>query len=994
MYWNCHSHFSFKFGTLSPEALLQHAQSLGCRYLALTDIMNTSGIPDFFRLAPKYGIQPIAGIEFRQGNTLRYIGLAKNLDGFEFLCTMLTHHLHTTDELPPLVPDNPDVHVIYPWREDLPLQLPDNALVGIHPIHLRRLPLRKRPDTHRWVIWQPVTFIHDQDYNAHRLMQAMDQNMVLSRMDTGGLQHHASRMVTLEQLHTHYAGVSGIWEQTQRMLEACRVNFEFGVSKNRNTYLGNAADDYQLLLKLARAGAKERYTVVTPDIEARIQKELDIISEKGFIPYFLISRDIVRYAAHRNFFYVGRGSGANSLIAYCLRITDVDPIDLDLYFERFINLYRENPPDFDLDFSWKDRDEVIQFIFERFGPRHTALLATYSTFQAASSVRELGKVFGLPKRDQEALIRGFETQKAPDRMGAIIYKYSHYLHDKPSHLSIHAGGILISQAPINRWTATHMPPKGFSTTQFSMLEAEDLGLYKFDILSQRGLGHIREAVELVEQNRGVRIDIHDIPRFKADERVRELLRHGRTIGCFYVESPAMRSLLRKLKADDYLTLVAASSIIRPGVSKSGMMRNYIRRHTDPEARNEVHPVMADIMPDTYGVMVYQEDVIKVAHFFGGLDLAQADVLRRGMSGKFRNRESFQQVKDAFFRNCAEKGHHPDLIQEVWSQIESFANYSFAKGHSASFAVESYQSMFLKAYYPLEFMCAVINNFGGFYRTEIYIHAARMNGATVEAPCINRSGQATGIQGKTIWLGLIHIGQLKQGVISTVLTERSVHGPFLGLEDFLRRTGTTLNQVIPLIRIGAFRFTGKSKQELLWDAHFILNGTPLPTVHPELFPSPPAEDPTLPALETSYIDEAFDQFELLGFFLVDPFTLIKRPAGTIHTARDLAQHVGKRVRVLGRLVTTKSARTSQGSTMYFGTFLDEQGQWLDTVHFPPHAQRYPFQGQGIYLMVGKVVNDFGALAVEVETMERVHYIHRDDVPMQPVEAAGTGFRGTK
>ena len=277
-------------------------------------------------------------------------------------------------------------------------------------------------------------------------------------------------------------------------------------------------------------------------------------------------------------------------------------------------------------------------------------------------------------------------------MGKLVYLYGEYLKDFPSHLSIHAGGVVIAQKPIYSYTATFRPPKGFPTAQFSMIEAEEIGLYKFDILSQRGLGHIREAVDIVKQNRGDDIDIYDIATFKADPCIAEQLERGHTMGCFYVKSPVMRMLLCKLKANDYLGLVAASSIIRPGVAQSGMMRQYILLHRDPSRRKMMHPMMMNIMHETYGVMVYQEDVIKVAHLFAGLDLGEADVLRRGMSRKYRSREEFDRTKDKFFNNCNRKGYSPALSAEIWRQVESFAGYSFAKGHSASFAVESYQSL--------------------------------------------------------------------------------------------------------------------------------------------------------------------------------------------------------------------------------------------------------------------------------------------------------------
>ena len=531
----------------------------------------------------------------------------------------------------------------------------------------------------------------------------------------------------------------------------------------------------------------------------------------------MINWDICKYARSKGYFYVGRGSGANSVVAYLLRITDVDPIELDLYFERFINLYRQNPPDFDVDFSWKDREDITQYIFKRFP--NTALLATYSTFQFRAVVRELGKVLGIPPHEIDR-IQSVNPSEL-DKMQQLVLRYGRYIEGFPSHLGIHPGGILISEKPIHYYTATDLPPKGFPTTHFDMVIAEDIGLYKFDILSQRGLGKIKDSLDLIERNHpnDPPFDIHDIQRFKQDAKVKALLREGKAIGCFYVESPAMRMLLKKLRVEAYLGLVAASSVIRPGVAQSGMMRQYILRFREPKRRDDAHPVMRDIMPETFGVMVYQEDVIKVAHYFAGLTLGEADVLRRGMSGKYRSREEFQKVQNKFFSNCLEKGYSPSLAKEIWRQIESFAGYAFAKGHSASYAVESYQSLFLKAYYPLEYMVATMNNGGGFYRVELYAHEAFMHGADIQAPCVNQSEYLCTIYGKTIFMGMAFIKELETGTAEAILEERQENGVFISFDNFLKRVEISLEQLSILIRIGAFRFTGTSKKALLWEAHF-------------------------------------------------------------------------------------------------------------------------------------------------------------------------------
>jgi DNA polymerase-3 subunit alpha len=508
--------------------------------------------------------------------------------------------------------------------------------------------------------------------------------------------------------------------------------------------------------------------------------------------------------------------------------------------------------------------------------------------------------------------------------------------------------------------------------------AEDAGIYKLDILGQRGLGKIKDSLEIIRLNHpdAEEIDIDDINRFKKDERVKDLLRTARSIGCFYIESPAMRALMKKLKVDDYKGLVAASSIIRPGVSKSGMMQEYVRRHRDPERKAAVHPVLWNLLKETYGVMVYQEDVLRVAHYFAGLSLEESDTLRRGMSWKFRERPEFHHVKQQFFMNCRKKGYPLKLTEEIWTQIESFANYAFAKGHSASYAVESYQSLFLKAYYPLEYMVATVNNFGGFYHTEHYLQEARLLGARIIAPCVNCSENLTHIRGRDIILGFQHIKNLEQQITRSILKSRLDYGPFENLQDFVQRISIKLEMLVILIRVNAFRFTGKEKGTLLWEAHFLLGERKQSKAIPQLFKQVQGSRPKIPALEKIPNEDAYDELEYLGFTLCSPFELIEESElDSTSCLRDFDRHIGETITVVGYLVHVKKT-TAKGKhseqTMAFGTFMDQEGFFLDTVHFPDSLNKYRFTGRGVYKIRGKVSSDFGHTSLEASFMEKLVY----------------------
>ncbi len=973
---NNHSCYSFRYGMVSPKELLSTAISNGYQHIALTDINNTSGTLNFLRLAHKQGFHAVIGIDFRNGIDQLYVGLAQNNDGFRELNEYLSRHLTQKKiKIPEEAPEFQNVTIIYPFDKTPERILRSNEYIGIKNTELNRLKVQKDLPQDRLVALHHGSFRDQTDYHLHKLLRAIDLNTIYTKITPDDYAKDSDMLLSRRAYEQGYEEFSYLVTQADQLLAECTVAFDFEhpEAKNQKTYTGSVSKDIRLIQRLCKDGLQYRYPRPTQEITDRVEKELSVIIDKGFVSYFLINWDITSYARGREYFYVGRGSGANSIVAYLLRITDVDPIELDLYFERFINLYRQNPPDFDIDFSWRDRADVTQYIFDRFP--HTALLAVYSTFQFRAAVRELSKVFGLPKEEIDLLTTGKANYNKLDRLSQVVLKYASLIQGLPSHLSVHSAGIVISELPLSHYTATYVPPKGFPTTQFDMIVAEDIGLYKFDILGQRGLAKIKEGLSIVRVNNPTHdpIDIHDLKRFKKDPAVRALLKQGKAIGCFYVESPAMRMLLAKLRVDNYLGLVAASSIIRPGVAKSGMMREYILRDRDPARRKQAHHVMAEIMPDTYGIMVYQEDVIKVAHYFAGLTLGEADVLRRGMSGKYRSRTEFDRVREKYFENCKEKGYDDILSKEVWRQIESFAGYAFAKGHSASYAVESYQSLFLKAYYPIEYMVATINNGGGFYRTELYVHEARMSGATVYPPCINRSNNGCAIYGKDVYIGLSMVRGLEDDMIHQIIHSRGREGSYRSLVGVVERTGIGLEQLCTLIRIDGLRSLGQTKKELLWKAHqLIQKSQKINVIQTKLF-SPTITEYELPNLMIEEHEDAFDQMEILGFPLCDPFSLLEDQEYPRFRKSSLSQYLNKTISIVGYLISIKNTGTSKGERMNFGTFIDIEGQFLDTVHFPQVAAKYPFMGRGVYLIKGKVVEEFEYYSIEVQEMSKLPYI---------------------
>lgn len=975
---NNHTYYSLRYGTLSVEELLEEASKVvdrdddGWGKFALTDINTTSACLDFIRLAPKYNIHPIVGIDFRNGIQQQFIGIAQNNEGFRELNEFLSKHLQYKTNIPKKAPTFQHCFIIYPLENYTGFPLKPWEFVGIRFDQLLTKSIRNHEiPLHRLIALQTGTFRNKKDFNAHRLLRAIDNNTLLSKLETEEQASFQNCTLTWDELCLKFHLYPRLIENLQTLLNISSIQFEFGTPKNKKVYGESEDSDYIQLQSLTYIGFSERYKKPSQHEKNRLEKELETIYKLGFTAYFLISWDMIQYAREKGYYHVGRGSGANSMVAYCLYITNVDPVDLDLYFERFINQHRKSPPDFDIDFSWTERDDVIDYMFRKNGRTHSAMLATYNTFKYKSAIREIGKVFGLPKGEIDTLTRLKSVPRNLDQLSTLTLKYSEIIQSMPNHLGIHAGGLIISDLPIHAYTAQEFPPKGVPITQFSMQEAEDIGLHKFDILSQRGLGKIKDAITLVQENHNVDLskNIENMELLKSDPEIKEQLKKGNAIGCFYVESPGMRMLLAKLKTTDYTSLVAASSIIRPGVAKSGMMKEYIERFRYPEKRKNTHPKLAELMAETYGVMVYQEDVLKVAHFFAGLTLEEADILRRGMSWKFRERNEFHLIRDKFFNNCKQRKYPQALTDEVWRQIESFANYAFSKGHSASYAVESFQSLYIKAYYPLEYMVATINNGGGFYRRESYIHEARMHGGNIHAPCINNSRGLTVIYEKEIFLGLGMINELEINTIRSIEKDRWNNGSYQDLYNFIKRVPIRKEQLNLLIRIGAFRFTKKTKKELLWEACINLNDKPIQSS--ELFDIKPKQF-TIPELQYHKNEDAHDEIELLGFPLSSPFDFIIRKPKDYIKVREMKNHIGKEVNMLGYFVFRKTTRTSNGKYMYFGTFVDEDGAFIDSTHFPNAAEQFPFTGTGVYFLKGIIAEEFDYMSIEVNLMKHIPY----------------------
>jgi len=724
-----------------------------------------------------------------------------------------------------------------------------------------------------------------------------------------------------------------------------------------------------------------------PDVAARkrafqrLDHELSVILRLGFTDYFLVVWDVVRQAREWGYPCLGRGSAAASIVSYCLGITPVDPIRYDLYFERFLNPERTSPPDIDVDFGTSRRDRILRYIYDSYGEERVAMISTITRFAGRGALREAGKALGYSDRELSSLCRRLphvragnlreslekrpECRRLPfrDEPFRTLIPLAERLAETPRGWGIHCGGVVITPDPLTHHLALTRSANGLIITQPDMGPVEAMGLMKLDILGNRSLDVLPDTLAQLKGEGVGPIDL-TLATVSNNSATKSLIREGRTIGCFYIESPGMRQLLRKLRVEDFPALTAASSIIRPGVAESGMMAAYISRHHDPASVTYLHPRLSELLGETHGIMVYQEDVIRVVHDLAGMTLGEADLFRRAMSGKLRSREAMEATRALFLERCRAQGLDRSVTEELYRQIASFAGYSFCKAHSAAFATLSFQVAYLKAHYPAEFLAAVLSNGGGFYPPLAYISEARRLGLTLLPPDINRARVHYVGNGTTLRVGLSCVKGVGNELARRIVHERDKGGAFLSLHDFLRRTRADRDAVISLINAGGCSYLNPDPRVLHWHLRLSRNGQ-----HTEAFPLP-ADIPAFPP-ETS-LERARREWDALGYTLeAHPMALIGRPAGCLPAA-ELSSHAGQRVRVAGILITAKRTRVKKsGEGMAFLDMEDESDTFAATL-FPRVYREYAhlLDGRGPYLVCGRVEEDHGALSVTTEQLFRI------------------------
>ena len=554
------------------------------------------------------------------------------------------------------------------------------------------------------------------------------------------------------------------------------------------------------------------------DVVGRLQHELDIIRDLGLCEYFLVVWDIVEESRARGIRCSGRGSAADSLASYVLGITDADPLAARLLFERFLNPERRGMPDIDIDFDSRRRDEMLEYVATRYSAEHTGMVATVNTYNARSAIREVGKAIELPEtlidhisksmpyipagRIRQAIATLPELRGSDFDLDALreLFDICEAIDGVPRHLSVHLGGVVISRDPITDATPLEVSTKGVIVSQFDKDDIEALGLVKMDLLGLRNLAAIDESVQTVRETRGVELDLERIPL--DDEKTFELIRSARTVGVFQLESPGMRGLVSQLQPTRFDDIIAQVSLFRPGPMQADMIKPFLARRHGKEPVAYIHPAVKPALEETYGVILYQEQVLEVASALAGLSLGESDSFRRAMTHD-RSADEMEKTRETFMEGCRKREVEEAVALEAFRQLSAFAAYGFCKAHAAQFAIIAYQTAYLKAHYPAEFLAAILSNQPmGFYPPEVIVQEAKHFGIEVRQVDINRSRDRYWVEEGAIRVALQQVRGLSAAGMKAILEARK-DGLFLSLRGFCARTGLARSMVENLVLAGAF-----------------------------------------------------------------------------------------------------------------------------------------------------------------------------------------------
>jgi DNA polymerase-3 subunit alpha len=1033
-----HSEFSLLDGACRIKDLISKAKNNNMPALALTDHGVMYGVIQFYKEAVANQIKPIIGCEVyvaphsrkdksngKKESPSHLILLVKNKKGYQNLLQLVTKSFREgfyykpridkeilkkysegliglsaclKGEIPRMILQNnltkaQELALSYQeifGKDDFYLEIQNNTMPEQIKVnqeliklgHSLQIPLVATNDVH---------YINREDREAHDILLCIQTATNLDDPNRMKLSTDEFYFNTPEEMQQHFADIPEALENTVKIAEKCNLEIDFRNAHLPNFNLPDGLTDNDYLRQLCYEGAKNKFKNVDDIISKRLDYELDVIKKMGFATYFLIVWDFVNYAKNNRIMVgPGRGSAAGSLVAYCLNITSINPLDYNLLFERFLNPERISMPDFDIDFSYEGRGEVIEYVSKKYGRDKVSQIITFGTMAARAAIRDVGRALGIPYGQVDKIAKlipmdpkmtiekalqlepELKTRMDNDPNVKKMIEISSKLEGLSRHASTHAAGVVLSREPLTNFVPLQLTSDGEISTQYAAEELESLGLLKMDFLGLRTLSVINNTLKIIRNTREENIDINNVPL--DDKEVYKLLSRGDCCGLFQLESSGMIDLVKRLEPKNIEDITALLALFRPGPLGSGMIDDFINRKKGKVEIKYLHPQLEPILRDTYGVIVYQEQVMQIASELAGFSLGQADILRKAMGKKVK--EIMKKQNQLFLKGAVKNGIDKETAQEIFDLIAYFAGYGFNKSHSVSYAFISYQTAYLKAHYPVEYMAALLTSImQNTDKVVKYIKECQNINLKILPPDINESlVDFTVVDRDTIRFGLAAVKNVGRAAIENIIQERTENGPFVSLFDFCRRVDAkTMNRrvVESLIKCGSFDSTGVKRSQLLSVLEKAIdlgheiqrekrNGqTNLFALMGNDSESQQHGNPPLPE-----IDEFSDQEllamekETLGFYLShhpleDYHDKLKK---TINAdSSQLQQFSDKTQLVLGGIITGMRKKTTKHGNMMVYFVLEDLEGTVDVIVFPKTYEEYKeaIQEENIVIVEGRL-----------------------------------------
>lgn len=867
-----HSQYSMQDGLCSLDDLIKQAAKFNMKAVALTDHDGLYGAIQFYKKAKSAGIKPIIGCEIRIKDNQKskeiyhLILLVENKKGYSNLCQIITRaHLSNPCSIPAI---EKDILAKY-----------SKGIIGLSGCDKGEIPLllsqKKAEQAEETAYWYQQVFGKENFYlelSFHGLSKEKEVNSKLIEMGkrlniplvatnnvhylekkqapSQCLLNKIANLGTKERFYHQkletdeyyfkspsemeklFSLVPQALKNSSEIAEKCSLELNLGEIHLPAYPLPSSSSARDYLKKLCLEGLKKYYPVPSSEVIKRLQYELKVINQMGFTGYFLIVHDIVRFAKQNSIpVGPGKGSSAGSLVSYLLNVTEVDPLKYQLFFERFLNPERIDLPDIDIDFGQLGREKVISYIFEKFGHNRVTHVSTTSTYAARSAIRDAGRVLGFLPQEINKIAQFMPIFSLPGVIKASLktlpglqklpydqeplkslFSFAKTIEGMPRHLSVHASSMIISDRPLSEIVPLEVTNQGEIVSQYEKESIKDLGLLKMDILGSRSLTIIKKTLEMLKE-KNININLDQIPL--DDKATFSALQKGKTLGVFQLESSGMSSLLRRLSPSHLNDVIAALSLYRPGPLDSGMTEHYLKRKRGEEEIDYLHPKLKPILKDTYGVILYQEQVMQVVSVFACLSLGEADLFRRAISS--RSPVEMEKQRDNFLKKAIQQGNTREEAEKVFYLISKFAHYGFNKAHSTSYALISFVTCYLKVHYPAYYLASLLTYGMGYYSPDRYIQEARRFKVKVLSPDINKSGAGFVVEDGTIRVGLGKIKGMGEKHLKSILSLREKCQRFNSLYDFCCKTiSLSINQTLieNLIKVGAFDFTAYPRSALL------------------------------------------------------------------------------------------------------------------------------------------------------------------------------------